>query len=83
MRVENLFGAFPLLLWGWDLVGLELPLAEVRNSIDDNPGNATAKVDKLRETILKRHTSTSWSDHTHLMEKEAHETSCDDGITDP
>ena len=47
VREENESSAFPLLCWRWDLVRLKFPLAEVRDSVDNNPGDGTSKVDKL------------------------------------
>jgi hypothetical protein len=47
VREQDLLGALPLLPWRRDFVRLELPLAEVRDGIDDDPRDAAAKVDKL------------------------------------
>ena len=44
---QNLSGAFPLLSRSRDFVWLQLPLAEVRNSVDDDPWDATTKVYNL------------------------------------
>lgn len=44
---QNLPGAFPLLGGRRDFARLQLPLAEVRNGVDDNPWDATTKVNNL------------------------------------
>jgi hypothetical protein len=44
---EDLFGALPLLLRSRDFTRLELPPPEVRDGVDDDPGDATTKVDDL------------------------------------
>lgn len=41
---ENQFRALPLFGRGWDLLVLDLVLVEIRDSIDDYPGNASTKV---------------------------------------
>lgn len=47
MSEQDLFGAFPLLLRCRDFGSLQLPAPKVRKSVDDDPGNAAAKVDNL------------------------------------
>lgn len=44
---QNLFGAFPLFSGGRDLAWLQLPLAEVRNSVNDDPWDASTEVNNL------------------------------------
>ena len=41
---ENEFRALPLFGRGWNLLVLDLVLVEIGDSINDNPGNASAKV---------------------------------------
>lgn len=52
MREEDLLGTIPLLFCGGNLVGLELPLPEIGNSVDDNPRYTSAKVDDLRNPSI-------------------------------
>lgn len=52
MREEDLLRTIPLLFCGGDLVGLELPLPEIGNSVDDNPRYTSAKVDDLRNPSI-------------------------------
>jgi hypothetical protein len=49
VREEDLLRALPLLRGRGDLVRLELPLAEVGDGVDDDPGDAAAEVDDLTE----------------------------------
>lgn len=44
---EDKFRAVPLLLYGWDFVGLDLVFVEVGHAVDDYPGEGTAEVDEL------------------------------------
>ncbi len=45
---EDPLGTLPLLLWCGHLVGLQLPLAEVGDCINDNPRYATTEIDGLQ-----------------------------------
>ncbi len=47
MRKQDHLGAFPLVQSSRNLIGLELPLAEIGYRIDDYPGYTTAKIDDL------------------------------------
>jgi len=47
VREQNLLSAGPLLFRCGDFGGLELPLAEVRHSVNDNPRDTTPKVHNL------------------------------------
>jgi hypothetical protein len=47
MGEEDELGAIPLVLRGGYLGGLKLPFAEVRDGVDDDPGDGTTKVDDL------------------------------------
>jgi len=44
---QDTLGTFPLLGGGRNLCGLEFPLPEVGNPVDDDPGNAATKVNNL------------------------------------
>jgi hypothetical protein len=46
---EDSLGTLPLLLWCGHLVGLQLPLAEVGEGVNDNPRYATTEIDGLVE----------------------------------
>jgi hypothetical protein len=63
VREQDLFRALPLLRRRRNLVRLELPFTEVRDGVDDDPGDAAAEVDSLKsgQTFsegLYRHAST-------------------------
>jgi hypothetical protein len=45
---EDSLGTLPLLLWCGHLVGLQLPLAEVGEGVNDNPRYATTEIDGLQ-----------------------------------
>jgi hypothetical protein len=47
VREENLLRALPLLSSGRDLGRLQLPLAEVRDGVDDDPWYTAAEVHQL------------------------------------
>lgn len=47
MREEHKLRALPLFLGARYLVRLQLPLAEVRHSVSNNPWNASSKVDNF------------------------------------
>jgi hypothetical protein len=51
MGVQNELGTLPLLLGRRDLIRLELPFAKIRHGINNNPGNASTKVDDLRKQM--------------------------------
>lgn len=59
MRGKNTLGALPLLLRSGNLVGLNLPLLEIRNSVYDDPRYATTEVNELHDgvTIERRATN--------------------------
>lgn len=54
MGKEDLFRAFPLFRRGWDFGRLEFPPPEVRHGVDDDPRNASAKVDYLFVFLKKK-----------------------------
>ena len=54
MREQDLLRALPLLLRGRHFVGLQFPLAEVRNGVNDNPWYAAAKVHNLQRYSTNR-----------------------------
>jgi hypothetical protein len=47
MGEKHLLGACPLLSSSRYFIGLELPLVEIRNRVDDDPRDAASKVDDL------------------------------------
>ena len=63
VREQDLLRALPLLLRRRDLVGLQLPLPEVRDRVDDNPWYAATEVDDLRGTSSNRRTSNAATEH--------------------
>lgn len=54
MGEQDSLGALPHLGVCRLFLGLKLPLTEVRDSVDDHPGDAAAKVDDLRASASAR-----------------------------
>jgi hypothetical protein len=54
---QDLLSTSPLLSQCRHLVGLQLPPAEVRDGVDDDPRNGTAKVDNLSEKAVSNSAS--------------------------
>jgi hypothetical protein len=82
MGEQDSLGALPHLGVCRLLLGLEFPLTEVGDSIDDHPGDAAAKVDDLRKDGLSagRQMGEEW---TYLVQDERHQSRRDDWIPDP
>ena len=80
MAEQDLLRALPLICGGWDPVGLELPLVEVRDCIYNDPGNTATKVDNLRGVLEGKERRGEERD---LVKKETHETSRDDWVANP
>lgn len=84
VREEHLLRAFPLLCGSGDLSRLELPLAEIWNGVDDDPGNAASKVYNLAERDSECHGHTIVSqERPHLMQQEAHKSRRDNWVPNP
>jgi hypothetical protein len=47
--IQNELGTRPLFFRRWHLIRLKLPLAKVWHGVNNNPGNATTKVDNLKK----------------------------------
>jgi hypothetical protein len=54
MGEEDELGAIPLFIESGYLVRLKLPSAEVRDGIDDDPGDSTTKVDDLEDVKRRK-----------------------------
>lgn len=55
MREQDLLRTFPLFLRCRNLCGLQLPLAEIWHSVDDDPWDATTKVHDLETRQTRTH----------------------------
>ena len=47
MCIQHELRASPLFFCCRDFAGLKFPLAEIRNSVNNNPGHATSEIDNL------------------------------------
>lgn len=80
VREEDLLGALPLLLRSGHLCRLELPLAEIGDGVDNDPWDATPKVDELH--VCQR-LATDTKCATYLVKQEAHQARRNDGVPNP
>ncbi len=82
MRKQDHLGAFPLVQSGRNLIGLELPLAEIGYRIDDNPGYTTAKIDNL-DTTIQSLLVTQSSEKEYLVQQKTHQSRRNDWVPYP
>jgi len=82
VRKKHTLRALPLILGRRELVWLKLPPTKVRDGVDDDPRDATPKVDNLWNLRRSGRISGEHGTHTNLMEEETGKTGSDDGVTD-